>query len=417
MDSTLIAPKSGRRFPLHRADWRWLHPEVPLKLKQLYRDGWKLVIFTNQRGISTGQTTAAAITGKISDIIERLDCPVQAFVATADDLFRKPATNMWAKFVHDHNQHTAVDLTASVYVGDAAGRQKGWDGSAGTKKDHSSADRKFAMNVGIRFATPEPYFLGHTEAEYKLDSIDIASFFTRQHPVSKRQKVEEREVEEAVSEGEDQVEEVKEEVGEEVLATTTSKSSITSVSSSIDAVSSSTATITKTITVTTTTSSSTTLSPPLAPLHAKSHQELVLFIGCPASGKSTYARKHFLPHNYTHINQDTLKSKERCIKQAKLALASGRSVVVDNTNPAVETRAQYIRLAAQQRVPVRCYVFNTPVALAQHLNMYREKVTGGVHRHVPRIAYNMYAKNAVMPVKSEGIDEIVQVEFVPGVCH
>ena len=306
MDSTLIAPKSGRRFPLHRGDWRWLHPEVPLKLKQLYRDGWKLVIFTNQRGISTGQTTAATITGKISDIIEHLDCPVQAFVATADDLFRKPATNMWSKFIHDHNDHTIVDLAASVYVGDAAGRQKAWDGNAATKRDHSAADRKFAMNVGIRFATPEPYFLGHKEAEYKLDSLDIASFFTRQ-PTSKRRKLEEdREVEEAESEGEDQVEEeeekeVKEDEEERKSIKSTSRASVTSVST-FTSISSSTSTATQTLvkTVTVTTASS---SAPSSPLHAKSQQELVLLIGPPASGKSTYARKHFLPHGYTHINQ------------------------------------------------------------------------------------------------------------------
>ena len=112
-------------------------------------------------------------------------------------------------------------------------------------------------------------------------------------------------------------------------------------------------------------------------------------------------------------NQDSLKSKEKCIKQAKLALAHKQSVVVDNTNPAPETRALYIKLAEQYHVPVRCYVFKTPLELAKHLNMYREKVTDGVYKHVPRIAYNMYVKNFKAPQKSEGIDEIVEVEFVP----
>ena len=112
-------------------------------------------------------------------------------------------------------------------------------------------------------------------------------------------------------------------------------------------------------------------------------------------------------------DQDTLKTKERCIKQTKLALANKQSVVVDNTNPAADTRALYIQLARQHRIPVRCYVFHTPLELAKHLNMYREKVTGGAHKHVPRIAYNMYAKKFVVPRKGEGIDEIVDVQFVP----
>ena len=308
MDSTLIAPKSGRRFPLHRGDWRWLHPEVPLKLKQLYRDGWKLVIFTNQAGISTGQTTAASITGKISDLIEHIDCPVQAFVATADDLFRKPATQMWAKFIHDHNDHTTVDLAASVYVGDAAGRGRGWDGKSATKKDHSASDRKFAMNVGIGFATPEPYFLGHKEAEYKLDSVDIASFFT-QPAASKKQKKEEeqedKEVVEAASEGEDQVEEKedKEDDGKIPVGWTPSQPSTQSLTyiSNTPVVSPKSGKIigARMITVSTPAATAQTSSPNSSsdssssssssssstPLHARSHQELVLFCGFPASGK------------------------------------------------------------------------------------------------------------------------------------
>ena len=108
-----------------------------------------------------------------------------------------------------------------------------------------------------------------------------------------------------------------------------------------------------------------------------------------------------------------MKTKEKCVKQAALALDRQQSIVVDNTNPAADTRALYIRLARQHRIPVRCFVFRTPLELAKHLNMYREKVTGGAHKHVPRIAYNMYGKNFKMPEKSEGIDEIVEVDFVP----
>lgn len=45
---------------------------------------------------------------------------------------------------------TGADLTHSFFVGDAAGRQY-----KGRKSDFASTDRKFALNIGISFMTPE----------------------------------------------------------------------------------------------------------------------------------------------------------------------------------------------------------------------------------------------------------------------
>jgi bifunctional polynucleotide phosphatase/kinase len=49
-----------------------------------------------------------------------------------------------------------IDLTQSFYCGDAAGRAQGW--APKKKKDFSSSDRLFAMNIGIKFLTPEEHF-------------------------------------------------------------------------------------------------------------------------------------------------------------------------------------------------------------------------------------------------------------------
>ena len=166
MDGTLIRTRSGRKFPTGRTDWLWLLPCIPDRLRKLHADGWKLVIFTNQNGISTGNQPVADIKGKILDIIKDVGVPMSAFVASADDLYRKPAVNMWSFMTAQHNGGIPVNKDMSVYVGDAAGRPAAWDGDDKTKKDFSASDRKFAHNCGISFYTPEEYFLHEKPAKF-----------------------------------------------------------------------------------------------------------------------------------------------------------------------------------------------------------------------------------------------------------
>jgi len=145
----------------------------------------------------------------------------------------------------------------------------------------------------------------------------------------------------------------------------------------------------------------------------KKEQEVVLFIGCPASGKSTFAKKHFVPNGYIHVNQDTLKTKEKCLKAAREAIENGKSVVIDNTNPGSDTRALYIGAAKEAGISVRAFVFNTDVALAHHLNFYREKITKGAVRRVPDVGYNQFKSKFKEPSTKEGIAEITKIEWSP----
>jgi bifunctional polynucleotide phosphatase/kinase len=40
---------------------------------------------------------------------------------------------------------------------------------------------------------------------------------------------------------------------------------------------------------------------------------MVILVGPPASGKSTFGKKYLLPHNYVHVNRDTLGTVKKCL--------------------------------------------------------------------------------------------------------
>jgi bifunctional polynucleotide phosphatase/kinase len=139
-------------------------------------------------------------------------------------------------------------------------------------------------------------------------------------------------------------------------------------------------------------------------------QEIVVFVGFPGSGKTFLFRDVFAPANYEHVNRDSLKSLGKCQKLAIEALKSGKSVVIDNTNPSRSSRAEWIKLSQQFHVPVRCIYFDISRDLAEHLNKIRFKLYPEIVK-VPALAYNVYAKNFEMPQLSEGFTQIRQVKF------
>lgn len=241
---------------------------------------------------------------------------------------------MWKYFVENMNEGKEVDKTLSFYCGDAAGRRAGW--KKGLKKDHSSVDRAFAHNNGLKFTTPEETFLNEKPTEdFEFGCIDGTKIVLDAEKTPK----------------------------------------------------------------------------PLIDIKPHSSLELILMVAPPASGKSTFSKKHFVENGYTHINRDTLKTQANCLKKAEESLSNKVSVVIDNTNPTIEARKAYIDIAKRNKARVRCVIINIDRELSRHLNIYREAVAG-VDR-IPTVAYNVYYKNYVKPTKKEGIDEIVEVEFHP----
>lgn len=158
--------------------------------------------------------------------------------------------------------------------------------------------------------------------------------------------------------------------------------------------------------------------PPIVPSNTpitRPEVEIVLFVGPPASGKTSFYRRHFEPAGYEHINQDTLGTRDRCMTRAELLINSGKKVVVDNTNRNSATRAYWVQLADRLHVPIRLFHFLCPVELARHNNMYRATYgpADEPKREVlPGMAFSTYTGNFEAPTAVEGFDEIKSVNFV-----
>src|SRR5271170_2886118 len=69
-------------------------------------------------------------------------------------------------------------------------------------------------------------------------------------------------------------------------------------------------------------------SPLLPIISPSSEPDIVLFVGSPASGKSTFFRDHLAPMGYLRINQDTLKTRNRCIAEATVLLQNNSPIVI-----------------------------------------------------------------------------------------
>ena len=320
LDFTLIKPKSGAKFPRNGSDWMFLMPNVVNKLQDLH--DYVIVILSNQSGLLEPSNTKrkTEFQEKIQQISLHLSMPVHLIAACCQDIYRKPRTGMWQYLESLYD----IDRENSFFVGDAAGRIDNW--KPGIKRDFSDTDRKFAINCGITFHTPEVFFNDESHAEYKLSGIDPLTLDQGTHSVSK-----------------------------------------------------------------------------------KLNQECVMFIGFPASGKSTFYQKYF--SEYSLVSQDKQGTLQKSLKMLKNYLDNNQSVVLDNLNANKASRKKYLD---EISVPVRCFYFKTDLETSKHLNMFRH-LTGG--RKVPSVAYNTFLKNFEEPSLDEGFIEIIPIEFKLDLDH
>jgi predicted kinase len=140
---------------------------------------------------------------------------------------------------------------------------------------------------------------------------------------------------------------------------------------------------------------------------SSSDLECVILVGLPGSGKSTLYREKYAA-THIHVSKDLWPNAANRDKQQSEMIAdlltSGRSVVVDNTNPTVADRGKIIGLARQHHARVVGYFFDVNTRTAVARNAER---TG--RSKVPNVAIFTTAKRLQPPSISEGFDQLFRV--------
>ncbi|KAF2625610.1 PNK3P-domain-containing protein [Macroventuria anomochaeta] len=144
--------------------------------------------------------------------------------------------------------------------------------------------------------------------------------------------------------------------------------------------------------------------------------DIILLVGSPGAGKSSFYWRHLQPLGYGRVNQDILKTREKCVKAATALIEEVRSVVVDNTNADQDVRAVWVNLAKKHSIPIRCVLFTASAKLCEHNDTVRALNFGSEtnpenRTMLPKLAFTSFASRYRAPKLEEGFKEIIKVDF------
>lgn len=136
--------------------------------------------------------------------------------------------------------------------------------------------------------------------------------------------------------------------------------------------------------------------------------EVIVMIGIPASGKTTFCRDRFFP-NKVYISLDQLRSRKLESELFFWCMRNRKSCVIDNTNVNPQERARYIPLARISGARVIGYCFRPDYESCIERNAQRNG-----RARVPEVGMRQRHRAFSLPSKDEGFDELYDVRLVAG---
>lgn len=129
---------------------------------------------------------------------------------------------------------------------------------------------------------------------------------------------------------------------------------------------------------------------PKLPTIVNQGKTMVVLVGMPGSGKTSYYKEHLKPLGFNHINQDSLKTVAMVKKKVIEFVNNSDSFCVDNLNNRLDKRTSYYELATAAGYKIITVYL---VRDGRGWNNLRD------HK-VPSVVYNVYFKKLVEPTSS-----------------